>query len=83
MEAGQQLILEIQMEFFDWLDSLEPQTTTEKLVPQHISAWMDQVTPKKAQNSAMFALLAGSTCVLSAVGMGCELEARNQPRLTG
>ena len=90
VEAGEQQALEMLVEFFDWLDSLEPQATTEKLVPPpRISAWMDQVTPKtpknaqvtpkNAQNSAMFALLAGSR-VLSAVGMGCESEARIQPQ---
>ena len=87
VEAGEQQALEMLVEFIDWLDSLEPQATTEKLVPPpRISAWVDQatpknaqVTPKNAQNSAMFALLAGSR-VLSAVGMGCDLEARIQPQ---
>jgi hypothetical protein len=76
--------MEMLVELFNWLDSLEPQPTTEKLVPPpHISAWIDQVTPKKAQNSAqnsaLFALLAGGTSVLSAVGGGCGVEARSQP----
>jgi hypothetical protein len=52
--------LEMLVEFFDWLDSLGPQPTTEKLVPpQYISAWMDQVTPRKAQSSAIFASYGG------------------------
>jgi len=80
VKADEQHSLEMLVEFFDWLASLEPQPTTEKVVPPlYISAWMDQVTPKKTHNSAIFALPAGGTRVFSAVGAGSELEARNQP----
>jgi len=75
VKADEQHSLEMLVEFFDWLYSLEPQPTTEEGVPpHHISAWMGQVT-----NSAIFASLAGGTRVPSAMGKGCELEARNQP----
>jgi len=80
LKADEQNTLEMMAELFHWLDTLEPQPTTEIVPPRHISAWVDQMTSKKTQNSALYALLAGGTSVLSAVGMGCEFEPRNQPQ---
>lgn len=80
MKADEENTLEMLVELFHWLDGLEPQPTTNIVPPPRISAWMDQMTSKKAQNSAMFALLAGGTRVLSAVGTGCEFEPRNPPQ---
>jgi len=80
VKTNEQPALEMLVEFFDWLASLEPQPTTEEVVPYPpISAWMDQVTPKKAQNAAIFTLPAGGTRVFSVVGARCELEAHNPP----
>jgi hypothetical protein len=82
VKADEQNALEMLVEFFDWLDSLEPQPATEIAPPQNINipACVDQVTPQRTQNSALFALLSGGTRIISAVGVGCELEARARPQ---
>ena len=80
LKADEQTTLNMMVKLFHWLDSLELQPTTEIVPPRHISAWMDQVTSKKAQNSAMFAFLAAGTRVLSAWRTGCEFEPHNQPQ---
>ena len=84
VKAEEQSALGMLVEIFNWLDGLEPQPVTEIVPPQNTSALMDRVTPNKAQTQtqtpAIFALLAGGTRILSAVGMGCELEARVQPQ---
>lgn len=71
LKADEQRALEMMAKVFNWLDCLESRLTMESVPP---------TTPKKAQDSAMSALLAGGTRILSAVGMGGELETCNQPQ---
>ena len=90
VEAERHNAMEMLVDLFDWLDGLGEQSNT-KLVPLHditahditvqdITAWMDQSALKKAKHSALLALLASGTQIISAVGIGSEPEASSQPQ---